>query len=185
MGTVSKVGVAFVGLNMDGQVCAAKRIFWPDSLRLEVDQNGVRLGSKSVFLEMVGLLLPLVVCPILIMDQNLVLKVDNLGCYYGWENRNVSNDVHASIVIRAIAVIGGYLNCNIHVNHLPRMSSWEARLCDRLSREKSTNTNDLSLLDSFRDLHVPSQLTDWLESPEKGWDLCDTLLDIVKEKISR
>ena len=116
--------------------------------------------------------------------SHVQLEVDNIGCYYGWENQSVAGDKHASILIRAIAIISAYLKIKVHVKHLPRMSSWEACLCDRLSREKSTTTHDKRLLRNYEDKILPKELREWLENPEEDWELPYKLLKAVKEKIN-
>jgi hypothetical protein len=179
----SKIGVACVGRDLDDEIFIIKRLFWPEEMKNEKDKKGVEIGCRSVFLEMIGLLLPLIICPELVANQHVVFKVDNLGCYYGWEGRNVGKDELASMVIRAMSVVGAYLSCYIHVEHLPRMSSSDARLCDRLSRERSTTLEDEKYLKEFENYKVPYPLIGWLKSAERSWDLCNILLEVVKERI--
>jgi hypothetical protein len=182
MCSTSDVGVASVGMDVEGNICMVTRLFWPEDMRKQVDDNGCSFGAKSIFLEIIGLLLPLIVCPELIMNQHVILKVDNLGCYYGWEGRKVKGDREASIIIRSMAVIAAYLHCCVHVQHLPRMSTWDARLCDKLSRARTTSGNEYSLLSQYSNVKVPVQLRNWLNNEIKGWDLCETLLEVVKNK---
>ncbi len=109
-----------------------------------------------------------------------MLKVDNLGCYYGWENKKVKNDICAWILIRSLILISSFLSCYIHIEHLPRLSSWDAQLCDRLSREKTTLKSDKQLLESFGNPVAPQVLLDWLKQPAEDWSLCNVLLEHVK-----
>lgn len=108
------------------------------------------------------------------------MKVDNVGCFFGWLNRQVTGDVIASTLVRALHLISAYLECQVHIEHLPRKASWEADLVDRLSRENTTTRNDKSLLDSFGKLNVPSCMIRWMEKPTEDWDLPMQLLDSVK-----
>jgi hypothetical protein len=39
------------------------------------------------------------------VNQHVVLKVDNIGCFFAWENKNVTKDPHASVLVRALALI--------------------------------------------------------------------------------
>ncbi len=54
-----------------------------------------------------------------------------------------------SILIRALHLISAYLGCIIYFCYLQRMSTWDAKLADRLSRESTTSTEDKKLLNSF------------------------------------
>jgi hypothetical protein len=111
----------------------------------------------------------------------VVLKVDNIGCYFAWDNKNVSKDPHASVLVRARVLISSYLSCYVHVQHLPRVLAWDAKLCDRLSRDRTTLHSDRQLLNSFGNYKCNSVLKDWLKNPTGDWSLCDRLLNVVKD----
>jgi len=177
------MGVASIGFDQNGTMCFAKRLFWPQELREAKDEKGGSFGNRTVFLEMTGLLLPLICCPEMLAGKHVVLKVDNLGCYYGWQNKSVSNDKGASILVRAIHLISSYLECCIYVEHLPRMSSWEAEMCDRMSREKTTLKNDETVLSFYKNFVTPGELVEWLKKPTSDWGICSILLERVKEKL--
>lgn len=87
----------------------------------------------------------------------------------------------ASILIRALHVISYYLECIIHIEHLPRKSNWDALVTDRLSREKTTTRQDRKLLNSFDLPAIPLVLVQWMESPTEDWNLPMKLLDYVKK----
>jgi len=99
-----------------------------------------------VFLESIGILIPFLLVPEIMKCSHIVLSVDNIGCYYGWVNQNVSGDRNTAIVIRTILLISSYLSIKVHVVHLPRVSTWEAIFCDRISRETTISKNDKRLL---------------------------------------
>jgi len=115
------------------------------------------------------------------MNQHIVMKVDNISCYYGWQNKNMSGDAYASIILRAIYLITCYLCCVLHVDHLPRMSTWEGRLVDRLSRSSSVLQNDKNLIRSF-DFELPLFFKTWLTRPTVDWNLPVKLLNYVMNK---
>ena len=179
-----QVGVGVIGFDMHGEILLAHQMFWPQDLGMKRDKKGASFASKTVMLETVGLLIPFLLVPEKISCSHVQLEVDNIGCYYGWENQSVAGDKHASILIRAIAIISAYLKIRVHVKHLPRMSSWEACLCDRLSREKSTTTHDKRLLRNYEEKILPKELREWLKNPEEDWELPYKLLKTVKEKIN-
>ena len=43
-------------------------------------------------------------------------------------------------------VLSAYISCNVHVVHLPHVSTWDAIVCDNLSREKTTGIKEKKLL---------------------------------------
>jgi hypothetical protein len=63
------------------------------------------------------------------------------------------------------------------------MSSWDARLADRLSRESTTTVEDKRLLDSFPKYQLPKSLRDWLLKPEEDFSLAERLLEEVESRI--
>ena len=140
------------------------------------------LGSKTTTLEFLGILIPFLIIPESLKNQHVVVKVDNAGCFFGWLNKKTSGDVMASILIRTLHVIAYYLECIVHIVHLPRKSSWDAMLTDRLSREKTTTRQDRALLSSFKLPDIPLVLKQWLESPTEDWELPMKLLYYVKNK---
>lgn len=172
-----KVGAGSVGFNQSGEFIFAHQILWPShSLKILKDSKGSRFGNKTTTLEFLGMILPFLLIPKQLKNQYIVIKVDNIGCYFGWINRYVSGDVCASILIRALHVISSYLACYVHVAHLPRVSSWEASLVDRLSRERTTTREDKKLLNSFEAMEVPLCLQEWMKSPTEDWMLPERLL---------
>jgi hypothetical protein len=148
------------------------------------DRLGKRLGAKTTTLEFIGILLPFLMIPEQLQNQHIVVKVDNGACYFGWINRSCPNDEMASILIRALHLIGAFLGSFIHIHHLPRMSNWEAQLVDRLSRSETTTSADRRLLRSFQGHKLPSPLRIWLENPREDWDLPISLLESIVNKMS-
>ena len=180
----SGAGVGGVGFDEEGVVILAFQHIWSENLVCVLeDEKGVRFGHKTTTLEMLGLLIPFLLIPERLLNQHLVFKVDNLSCIFGWENRSVKGDVSASIIVRTILIISAYLSSHVHVEHLPRVATWEAEAVDRLSRLKTTTENDRRLLKSFGSLTIPSVLMNWLENPTDDWKLPEKLLSYVKDKV--
>jgi hypothetical protein len=75
---------------------------------------------------------PDLILPLLLVSEefkkcHVVMKVDCFGTIYGIENiqnKCSKGDQSASIFIRAAYLIAAYLECNMHTQHLPRMSDW-------------------------------------------------------------
>ena len=177
------VGCGNVGFDHLGVIIFAYQLFWPEGiLSATYDSKGSRLGNKSTTLEFLGVIIPFVVIPEQLMNQHIVVKVDNVACFYGWLNRHTTGDNMASILIRALHLICAHLGCQVHFEHLPRKTTWDAHLVDRMSRAKSTTRNDRKLLDSFVLPPVPSALLNWMEKPWEDWDLARKLLNHVIEK---
>jgi len=177
----SKIGVGCIGLDESGCISFATQVFWPKAFKKALDSKGKSFGNKTTTLEMIGLILPFLLCPNLVKGKHIVLRVDNIGCYYGWNSKAITGDETASIFVRSLLVLSAYLCCYVHVEHLPRMSSWEARVCDNLSRESTTSISDKKLVDSFG-YKCPTILLEWLEKPKEDWDLVIKLLNLVENK---
>lgn len=177
----NNIGCGNIGFNYDGIIIFAKQIFWEKETILKArDENLKRIGNKTTFLEFVGILLPFVCCPSLVSGKHIIVKVDNIGCFYGWLNKHCAGDELASIAIRTLHLLAAFLSCEVHIEHLPRVSSWDAMLADRLSRERTTTFNDLKLLNSFPVTKLPDSLTQWLKSPEENWNVPFDVLNEIK-----
>jgi hypothetical protein len=164
-------GVGGIGFDYEGHIISAYQYFWSEKLIQYHDAKGASMGAKTTSLEILGILLHLVYFPNLFTNRHVVFKTDNIACYYGWENKSLRNDCIASIVIRSIMLISAKLNCNIHVKHLPRLSTWEGVVVDRLSRKSSTTSWDSKLVKSFGNLSMPKSLQKWLNNPSEDWNL--------------
>jgi hypothetical protein len=162
----------------------ANQTFWNgEGFLAKTDLKGAKFGHKTTTLELIGVLLPFLLIPEQLTNQHVVVKVDNVACFFGWENRSVNGDTCASILIRALHLISAFLGCMVHFQHLPRMSTWDARLADRLSRESTTTVEDKRLLDSFPKYKLPKSLEDWLLKPEEDFSLAEKLLEEVESRI--
>ena len=69
-------------------------------INFKKDSKGARFGSKTSTLEMVGIVLPFLLCPNFLHNQHVVFSTDNIGCYFGWLNMSVSGDITASTYSR-------------------------------------------------------------------------------------
>jgi len=177
-----QIGVGSIGLDEDGKIVFATQVFWPEEFKTAKDEMGKRFGDKTTTLEMIGLLLPVLLCPELLSGKHVILKVDNISCYYGWKNKAISGDKTASVLVRALLVLSAYISCYIHVQHLPRMSSWDAIVCDNMSRKSTTGPKEKGLLDKFNK-ECPEVLKNWLKNPIEDWELVNRMLDYVERKI--
>ena len=179
-------GVASVGLNEDLDTLLAARFVWsPNMLRSTHPENDSLLGENSVFLEFVGVILPFIMFPELFHNEHIVCLVDNTGCFNGWENKYVKNDVLTSILIRALALIASYLECIVHVEHLPRLSNRMARQVDRMSRDSTMTYHDKELLSRFESTKLPLFMVRWLNNPTADWNLSIMLLNYVRNKVPK
>ena len=69
------------------------------------DASDHAFGCKSSTLEAVGLLLPFLCCPEILIGKEVTLLTDNEALVFGWEKRRVPHDNSASIILRAIHII--------------------------------------------------------------------------------
>ena len=93
----------------------------------------------------------------------------------------MQGDKCASILIRCLHLLSAFLETIIHVEHLPRVSSWESVMVDDMSRKKTTTSAQKSLVNSFSHLKLPRVFSEWLKNPVEDWNLPFRLLSIVKD----
>ncbi len=173
-----RIGCGILGINETGDTMLAFQLWWPDSFaKQKTDSKGSRFGSKTATLEMIGVILPFLLIPKQLIGQHVVLKVDNLACVYGYTNHYMKGDICASILIKALHLISAFLGSVLHVEHIPRCSSWESTTADNLSRKSTTRFLEEQMLSRYRDIHAPKVLLDWLNNPTEDWGLARSLLD--------
>jgi len=147
------------------------------------DQKGSYYGSKTTTLEAVGLLLPFVTIPRKPAGKDIVFKTDNIAEVYGWESKSVKFDRSATILIKAVTIMAFYLGSRVFVEHLPRMTSLEAKLADHLSRLFSMEKEDWRLLESAEESYLDGPLKRWIADPSEDEELPFSLLREQKEKM--
>jgi hypothetical protein len=91
----------------------------------------------------------------------------------------VAGDKCASILIRGLHLISAYLGSVLHFLHLPRMSSWDAELVDRLLRERTSTYNDRKLTKSLVNRDLPEFFVEWLISSSEDYVLAEKMLNHV------
>ena len=176
------LGCGNVGFDHNGIIIFATQLFWPEGILNTVrDMKSSSLGSKTTTLEFLGIILPFLIIPEQLANQNVIVKVDNTGCFFGWINRRAKGDIFASILKSALHLISNYLCCIVHIEHLPRKSTWDALTTDRMSRNKTTTRHDRALLNSFALPGIPVCLENWMSNPTEDWGLAYRLLVHVKK----
>lgn len=174
--------VATVGLNECGEIIVVGRMFWnTNMIRNVVDKAEIRYGNKTTFLEFVGILLPILSKPCIFKDKHVSFKTDNMGCAQAWSNRRSKEDADLSIVIRILHIACYILNTVIVISHVPRNSSWDSCLVDRLSRDTTTTSNDNKLLVKCSMPPVVDCFTRWLKNPGSDWSICDNVRCILEK----
>jgi hypothetical protein len=169
-------GVGGVGFDKDGAIISAFQFIWEKEFFEFVDEKGAKMGSKTTSLEILGVLINILLNCKTIKNEHIICKVDNIACKYGWESKAIKNDIIATILIRAMHVITNYLGCFITIVHLPRISSWEGCIVDRLSRHSTSNKSDMALVASFGNQTLPTALNDWIKNPKEDYDIVMKLL---------
>ena len=120
------LGCGSVGFSHIGTIIFACQIFWPDKvLQQTSDTKGSSLGNKTTTLEFLGILLPFILIPEQLFNVHVIVKVDNIGCYFGWINRHVSGDKMASVLIRALHLISAFrgAKCTFAICHRNRLGT--------------------------------------------------------------
>jgi hypothetical protein len=137
-------------------------------------------GCKSSTLEAVGLLLPFLCCPTILIGREVTLLTDNEALVFGWDKKRVPHDNSASILLRALHIISAFLGTSVEIRHLPRMSTPSAELADAPTRSTTTQTCHLEAVSRAPPATIPTQLTDWFLDPREDWSLPITLLRYVQ-----
>jgi hypothetical protein len=179
-----KIGVASVGEDPSGNLIFASRLWWDKQfIREKRDEKGVRFGDKSTTLEAVGLLLPLLSIPEKLVNTHIILRVDNMACVYGFENKSCTGDKSAAIFLQAISLIEAALGSKIYVEHSERRSDWTSEMVDNMSRESTTTDLDKFTLNRFEKLGNLRIFEDWMKSPKPNWDLPLKMVEHVTTRI--
>jgi hypothetical protein len=178
------IGCGNVGIGHDSEVIFVSQLFWPPGvLQNARDSDGKLYGQKTTTPEFLGILVPFLTVPASLAGKYIVVMVDNTSCFYGWINKQSAGDESASILIRTLHLICSALHCEVHIEHLPRVSNWQADLVDRLSRDSTTTVEDKKLLKTFEGHIFPSTLLKWMKNPREDWDLPLLLVNEVLNKV--
>jgi hypothetical protein len=174
-------GAASVAFDQEGSLTFVSRIQWSSHLlTTATDSKGSAYGCKSTTLEMVGLLLPFLAIPDQLVGKHVILQVDNIATLFGWEKKQVKDDVSASILVRAMHMLEALLTCRIHIQHLPRLSSPAGVWADHLSRVGSTSAEEEQLASSREFPPCSPSLSAWLEDPSEDWGLAERIVQDIE-----
>jgi hypothetical protein len=177
-------GAASINTIEDDSIWFYASVSFPKSFLLEKrDSSDHAFGCKSSTLEAVGLLLPFLCCPALLIGREVTLLTDNEALVYGWDKRRVPHDNSASILLRAIHIISAFLGTSVEIRHLPRISTPSAELVDALTRSTTTLEIHKEAVKHIPPAVIPSALTDWFENPSDDWSLPLSLLSYVQNLI--
>ncbi len=139
--------------------------------------------SKSMFFESVGLLLPFLCTPKLLVGKNILLYVDNDALPQSWLRRMPRRNEHAAIVLRTLHMLEAILPCRIFIQYQRRCSTEAAKLVDRLSRQSTTTPEDYEQLQHLH-IHTPKgPFIDWLSQPEIDWALPKTTVQYINNML--
>jgi len=176
-------GAASIGFE-DGEIYYCGTVRWPNDLMTNrKDCHGKFFGSKSTFLETIGLLIPFLTIPEKLAGQYITLYLDNVNVVYGWDRRHCKTDTESSILLRALHIIEARLECRIFVEHMGRLSTAEAAVADHMTRLSTITAEDEARLEGAERHEVAGALTAWLMDPVPNWDLGLVLLSEISNKI--
>jgi len=178
-------GAASINVMEEDDIWFYAAVTFPKSLLLEKrDSKDHAYGCKSSTLEAIGVLLPFICCPQILVGQEVTLLTDNEALVHGWDKRRVPHDTTASIFLRAIHIIAAFLGASVEIRHLPRMSTPSAELVDALSRSTTTQDCHKRAISDAPPVVIPQALTAWMENPTEDWQLPITLLHYVQTLFS-
>ena len=120
--------------------------------------------------------------------NHIVVGVDNISCLYAWERGYSKDDNTASVLVRTLTMLCAKLSCVVHVVHVPRDTTWESKLVDRLSRKITTSQSDKALLAMQLQQERASYcrpFKDCMMSPTEDWDLYLKIIPTVNPYLSQ
>jgi hypothetical protein len=170
-------GVAAVAGSDVNSIWAVIRLVWPPSLLSTArDHRGQFFGHKSTTLEAIGFLLPLLAFPKFCRHRQIVFITDSHPLWSDWPSKHTASDPETSLILRCIAVLSAYLQCNIHVLREKRCSTPMSSLADTYSRCDAAPTHP-HLQPTYLPLQHHPALYAWLRNPLLDWTLPLHLLD--------
>jgi len=179
-------GAASINTIEEDDIWFYAAVIFPRSLLLEKrDAKDHAYGCKSSTLEAIGVILPFLCCPQVLVGREVTLLTDNEALVHGWEKRRVPHDTTASIFLRAIHIISAFLGTSVEIRHLPRISTPSAELVDALSRSTTTQDCHRKAVSSAQPVVVPHALLKWMEEPSEDWNLPTVLLNHVQSLFSK
>jgi len=165
------IGVASVGYSGSGSIIFAQRQWYQKRFIMEkTDVDGKRFGNKTTTLEAMGLLLPLLSIPEQLRNKHIVLRVDNMGCVYGFNNHTQGEDSSAEMLLKTVHMIGAALGSKIYVEHAPRRSDWLSEMVDNMSRRSTTSEMEQLTLDRFRHIGKSEIFEKWMKEPKVSFE---------------
>jgi hypothetical protein len=174
-------GAASINAIEDDTIWFYANVVWPRAFLLQHrDAADHAYGCKSSTLEAIGLILPFLCIPKILIGKEVTLLTDNEALVFGWEKRRVAHDNSASIFLRALHLISGFLGSSVEIRHLPRMSSPSAEMADALTRSTTTTDFHRNAVSSAPVQDIPHVLLSWLEDPSDDWLLPTELLSYVE-----
>ncbi len=103
-----------------------------------------------------------------------------MATLFGWEKKQVKDDISASILVRAMHLLEALLACRIHIQHLPRLSSPAGVRADHLSRAGSTSAEEEQLASSMEFPPCSPSLLAWLVDPSEDWSLAERIVQDIE-----
>ena len=129
---------------------------------------------------MVGLLLPFLYTPKLLIGKHIVLEVENMGVVCSWIKRFKKGDAETSLRIRCLHVSEALLEYKIYATHVKRCSKHMARTADSLSRQATSTKDVLEAVGGLEKPVLSNHLLEWLKWSALNWDLPYLLSKDVK-----
>ena len=176
-------GVASLGISESGGFWFMARGKWPRAILQGLDEKGARFCSKMTTLELAGLFMPLLSIPNRVRGKNVILGVDNTSVVFAWQNKSVSGDLSASVLVRALHLVSCFLETRIFVQHIPRCSTLGAIMADSLTRSSTAKADVWAAVTGAEKFGPPAPLWEWLENPVVDWQLGHKMVDWLKDRV--
>ena len=164
-----RVGAASVTFiyGKSGHILRAAQAFFPEALVTTLkDQNNIRFGDKSTYLELCAMLLGVIHNLDFLQGKQVLLQTDSLPAIWAMEKGRSKTCLYVSTLTLAIATLLQSSETFFYLQHVPRLSSYEAVVSDALTRQDNTGKTYATIMGPRLRKGWPVCFQNWLSNPQ-------------------
>ena len=178
---VAAAAVAYISPNTNLIATACQAFFPHDLVTHKTDDNGIRFGDKSTFLELSAILLGIIRNKNLIAKRQVLILSDSLPALWALQKGRSPTCLYSSTLCLAIATLLNSFESYFYTRHIPRKTNYAAIVADGLTRKDKTSDLFSKIFKDKLQTDWPTTLQTWLQNP--SFD--DTLGARILDEISR
>ncbi len=179
-----EIGVGACGFwKPNNEIIYVGQEFWESNfITTTFDQQGKFIGCKTTLLEIIGWILPLYHMIQTIKNKRVLILVDNVASVFGYENGKSRQDPWASFMLNAINFVLVRNQVKLYVQHLRRVSTFQAILADALTRKDKQGIAFVQKQNTKISRGWPPALTSWMKNPTLNQNFKHELLNNFETK---